>query len=175
MGSRDVLASTSRLPSRSVTWMFHPLLHPRSSSIALPFLFVVLRCSCSCCSNTSEMARGIEGNEIATPRATLKKSSSSQSSKAGPKQQSIAGFFQRRPESTSSTVTPAKRPSDATASADAPKSSKAISGLTPAPSSVAASSSPQTAPGDSQQSSVVDTRDKENGNTAHSCLDRKHD
>jgi len=110
------------------------------------------------------MARGIEGNEIATPRATLKKTASSQSSKPGPKQQSIAGFFQKRTAPASSAITPAKRRSETEASPDASATPKPATDLAPASSSAGpASSSPQTALGASQQSSVANERNKENG------------
>ncbi|KAK3675270.1 DNA mismatch repair protein msh6 [Recurvomyces mirabilis] len=102
------------------------------------------------------MVRGIEGNEMATPRTSLKKATSSQSSK-GPKQQSIAGFFAKRPAGQSNATTPAKR--DITGVVKPPRSS---ADLTPAPSSgIAASSSPPAAPGPSQ-SSLGDGRNKEN-------------
>lgn len=101
------------------------------------------------------MARGIEGNEIATPRPVPKKTGSS-SQKPGPKQQTLAGFFKRTPAAT-----PAKRSTPDTATPTAPRSSADI---TPVPSSLPiASSSPQSHPGASQQSSVNDGRNKENG------------
>jgi len=151
---RDVLASTSR-PISSRTChppsLYQYLSFPHCHSTLYYYL-------------ASKMARGIEGNEITTPRATLKKQNSSQSSKSGPKQQSIAGFFQRRTGPASSTVTPAKRASNASEPVDA---SRAKADLTPGGSTaVPASSSPRTAPGASQQSSVVDGRDKENGKAA---------
>ncbi|KAK4545544.1 hypothetical protein LTR36_002894 [Oleoguttula mirabilis] len=109
------------------------------------------------------MARGIEGNEIATPRATLKKTPSSQSAKSGPKQQSIAGFFAKRPTAGPSSVTPAKRASDTNGATIASQTPRSSADLTPAPSSgVLANSSPQTAPGASQQRSVTGGRNKEN-------------
>ena len=101
------------------------------------------------------MARGIEGNEIATPRPAPKKTGSS-SQKPGPKQQTLAGFFKRTPGTT-----PAKRPTPDDATPTAPRSNADI---TPATSSLPpASSSPQSRPGASQQSSVIDGRNKENG------------
>ena len=105
------------------------------------------------------MARGIEGNEISTQK---KKTGVSSTPKPGPKQLGIAGFFQRKPGATSSSVTPAKRPSDGDVqTSKAPSSSP---GLAPAPANGApASSSPFTAPPASQRSSVKDERDKENG------------
>ncbi|CAK1354615.1 unnamed protein product [Cercospora beticola] len=99
---------------------------------------------------------------MSTPRAppSLKKSTSTASSTGKGKQQSIAGFFQKRPAPTPSASTPAKRPAE-----------------TPVPKSVVASStigpgsSPRTAPGASQ-SSAIDGRDKENG-TSFSSPSRK--
>lgn len=109
------------------------------------------------------MARGIEGNEIATPRATLKKTGSSQSAKSGPKQQSIAGFFAKRPAAGPSNVTPAKRAGDSNGAETASKAPRSSADITPVPSSIPAHSSPQTIPGASQQSSVTEGRNKENG------------
>lgn len=103
------------------------------------------------------MARGIEGNEIGTQKAKKLESSSSQ--KSATKQQSIAGFFQRRPGPSPSAVTPAKRHSDANDATDASK----VPIITPARSSEPASSSPPIASRASQQSSVNDGKDKENG------------
>jgi len=71
------------------------------------------------------MARGIEGNEISTPKPTLKKSSSS--SKPDTKQRSIASFFQKVPNSK-----PLAAPSSSSQHASTP--------LTPAASSEAVSS-----------------------------------
>ncbi|KAF2436750.1 putative DNA mismatch repair protein Msh6 [Tothia fuscella] len=74
------------------------------------------------------MARGIEGNEISTPKPTLKKSSSSQSSSKN--QRSILGFFSKQASGTPKPTF--NQPKNATASQ-----------LTPAPSSdVIAPSSP---------------------------------
>ncbi|PPJ52403.1 hypothetical protein CBER1_10422 [Cercospora berteroae] len=91
-------------------------------------------------------------SDMSTPRAppSLKKSTSTASSTGKGKQQSIAGFFQKRPAPTPSASTAAKRPAE-----------------TPVPKSVLASStigpgsSPRTAPGASQ-SSAIDGRGKEN-------------
>jgi len=71
------------------------------------------------------MARGIEENEISTPKPTLKKPSSS--SKTDTKQRSIASFFQKLPNAT-----PAAPPSSSRHHAATP--------LTPAASSEAANS-----------------------------------
>lgn len=107
------------------------------------------------------MARGIEGNEISTHK---KKTGVSSTPKPGPKQLGIAGFFQRKPGATPSSVTPAKRPSEGDIeTSKAPSSSPE---LTPAlTNGVPASSSLFTAPRASQHSSVNDERDKENGMT----------
>ncbi|KAH9822948.1 Component of the post-replicative DNA mismatch repair system (MMR) [Teratosphaeria destructans] len=113
------------------------------------------------------MARGIEGNEIATPKPpTLKKTGSSQS-KSGPKQQSIAGFFQKRSNppasSLSSSVTPAKRTADTNGASSTSKPPPSTADITPAPSSGAAmSSSPTAALGASQLGSVASGVGKEN-------------
>jgi len=112
------------------------------------------------------MARGIEGNEIATPRPPPKgktgSSSTTQSSKGG-KQSSIAGFFQKRSAAQADSITPAKRPLDH-GLPNPFKPPKSTADLTPAPSSGAvASSSPPAAPGPSQDSSIADGRNKENG------------
>lgn len=50
------------------------------------------------------MARGIEGNEVSTPKATLKKSSSATQSNKG--QRSILGFFAKSATPTGTTPTP---------------------------------------------------------------------
>nr|POE77607.1 dna mismatch repair protein msh6 [Quercus suber] len=72
------------------------------------------------------MARGLEGNEIATPRPAAKGKMISSQSKTISKQRSIAGFFQKTAATNASTVTPAKRSSniiDAKDSLDVPSSS----------------------------------------------------
>lgn len=101
------------------------------------------------------MARGIEGNEIGTQK---KKTSTPSTQTSGPKQQSIAGFFQKRSfAGAAPSVTPAKRPSEAGQDEDASKAPRSSADITPA------ASSPPTAIGLSQQSSVDQGRDKENG------------
>ncbi|KAK3067161.1 DNA mismatch repair protein msh6, partial [Teratosphaeriaceae sp. CCFEE 6253] len=120
------------------------------------------------------MARGIEGNEIATPRPPPKKTGSSSQS-TGPKQSSIAGFFQKRPGAAPSSITPAKRAPGAVlpSVSKAPRSSADI---TPAPSSaVAASSSPPAAPGPSQETTASIGKNKENETpgTNHNSPSRK--
>ncbi|KAF2212463.1 hypothetical protein CERZMDRAFT_41610 [Cercospora zeae-maydis SCOH1-5] len=91
-------------------------------------------------------------SDMSTPRAppSLMKSTSSASSTGKGKQQSIAGFFQKRSAPAPSASTPAKRSADASV----PKSVEGSSTVGPA-------SSPRTAPRASQ-SSVIDGRDKEN-------------
>ena len=107
------------------------------------------------------MARGIEGNEIGTQK---KKAAPPSTQKSGQKQASIAGFFQKRPGPAPPSVTPAKRQSDASETEFASKPPRSSADLTPAASRVIGdASSPQTAPERSQQSSVDDGRDKENG------------
>ncbi|EMC94639.1 hypothetical protein BAUCODRAFT_111690 [Baudoinia panamericana UAMH 10762] len=120
------------------------------------------------------MARGIEGNEIATPRTAPKKPGSTQSSKPNPKQKGIASFFQKRPEAPRSAVTPAKKglvSKDTPLTSNIPRSSADI---TPAPSSNTVSS-PPAAPGLSQQSSAGDACNKENEapGTSYSSPSRK--
>ncbi|KAI5370925.1 Putative DNA mismatch repair protein MutS, core [Septoria linicola] len=97
------------------------------------------------------MVRGTQ-NEASTPRPppTLKKSTSTASSAGKGKQQSIAGFFQKRTAPAPPSTTPAKRVADAHVT----KSAEASSTIGPR-------SSPRTAPGASQ-SSAIDGRDKEN-------------
>ena len=107
------------------------------------------------------MARGIEGNEISTQR---KKTSTPSTSKPGPQQRGIAAFFQKKSGPAPSSVTPVKRLSDGDDTNIASKAPRSSADLTPLPSSAGpASSSPQTRPAASQQSSVEDGRDKENG------------
>jgi DNA mismatch repair protein MSH6 len=101
------------------------------------------------------MARGIEGNEIGTQK---KKAATPSTQKPAPKQQSIAGFFQKRLVPTAITsVTPAKRSSDAGQAEDASRAPRSSADITPV------ASSPPTVTITSQQSSVDDGRDKENG------------
>lgn len=77
------------------------------------------------------MARGIEGNEISTPKPPTLKKSSSSSQSTGKGQKSILGFFSKKPASTPKS-----------AFSDRIKTASAIDS-TPAPSSdVVAPSSP---------------------------------
>lgn len=111
------------------------------------------------------MARGIEGNEIASQK---KKTATSSTPKPGPKQLGIAGFFQRKSDPATSSITPAKRSSDGDGKVNVQKAASSSPVPTPALSNgVPASSSPFTAPRVSQQSSIDDGRDKENGMWDH--------
>jgi DNA mismatch repair protein MSH6 len=106
------------------------------------------------------MARGIEGNEIATPRVAPKKTGGS-TQKSGAKQQSIAGFFKRTPgPAPSSLAAHGKVPSFNTAL----KQQESNDNVTPVPSSLPAQSSSPHAALDSSQPGPVNTgRNKENG------------
>ena len=122
----------------------------------------------------AEMPRGIEGNEIATPRPpTLKKQGSSQSSKPSGKQQTLAGFFTKTSGSgSSSTITPLKRPANSNGAAIAAKAKLSSARPTPVPSSSAgpAGSSPPSALGASQSSFSTSGRNKENGTRSPGCI-----
>lgn len=112
----------------------------------------------------ASMARGIEGNEVATPRAApkLQKIGSSGTSKQpDPKQRSIQGFFQKKagPAPTPAATVPSKRPASVN-EATAPRSS---ADLAPAPSSNAPASSSPPMLRASQESSILGGRNKENG------------
>lgn len=73
------------------------------------------------------MARGIEGNEIATPKPpTLRKTTSSQ--KSDPRQRSMLSFFSK------GNSTPANKPSPSNGFVNRVTSTK-INDITPAPSS----------------------------------------
>lgn len=86
------------------------------------------------------MVRGIEGNEMSTPRASLKKQPAS-ASRSGKNQRSILGFFQKQPSkpspssptSTISAATLAKEVSTPNLSKIA--STDNVPSLTPQPSS----------------------------------------
>ena len=105
------------------------------------------------------MARGIEGNEIAEQKA--KKTPGLSTQKSDPKQRNIASFFQKKavPAPAPTAVTPLKRASDANDAEVTSKPTRSDANITPAP----ASSSPLTLLRGSQQSSVQDGLDKENG------------
>ncbi|KAF2486648.1 muts domain V-domain-containing protein [Neohortaea acidophila] len=111
------------------------------------------------------MARGIEGNEMGTQKP--KKTPSFSSQKSATKQQSIAGFFRKTTGSTPSSVTPAKRLSDASEATNASKTQD----ITPVPSSQLVSSSP-IASRASHLSTANAGRDKENG-TLYSSPSRR--
>lgn len=101
------------------------------------------------------MARGSNANGDSTPRNGSQKAAPASSAKTTHKQQSIAGFFQKRPLPAASVSTPAKRPAG-----DSPAVNGTRKNLD---ASSAIASSPHTAPDASQQSSVGSGRNKENG------------
>ncbi|KAH0144578.1 hypothetical protein KCU67_g13019, partial [Aureobasidium melanogenum] len=68
------------------------------------------------------MARGIEGNEIVTPRVPKLQKSASSASQSGKQQKSILGFFQRKTAPASSPAAPNET---AAASSPPPQSSPA--------------------------------------------------
>lgn len=70
------------------------------------------------------MARGIEGNEIATPRVPKLQKSVSSASQSAKQQKSILGFFQRKTAPASSPVAP-NDTAAAAASSPPPQSSPA--------------------------------------------------
>lgn len=107
------------------------------------------------------MARGIEGNEIATRRPSSKPPASLQ--KQGSKQQSIAGFFQKRIAAPAGATTPAKRPSDPSKTTGVQATSSDVDLPLAFSGGVAASSSPPVALQASQGSTVGSGPDKENG------------
>ncbi|CAK4028074.1 DNA mismatch repair msh6 [Lecanosticta acicola] len=110
------------------------------------------------------MARGSNANGASTPGNASQKAAPASSARHVHKQQSIAGFFQKRPLPAVAASTPVKR------SADDSPAPKAIRSGGDASSALA--SSPHTAPGASQQSSVGSGRNKENG-TNYSSPSRK--
>jgi DNA mismatch repair protein MSH6 len=96
-------------------------------------------------SPSAPMARGIEGNEVSTPKPAAKKTVASSKSEKG--QRSIVSFFQK-----ASISTPA-----APSSSTGQSTKRAVSRLTPAPSSDAISPS-------SPEHGLVDrSKNKENG------------
>jgi hypothetical protein len=128
---------------------------------------------CRCCRSPKHihlytMARGIEGNEIATPRTAPKKTGGS-TQKSGGKQQSIAGFFKRTPgPAPSSLATHAKAPSFNTAL----KEQESSTNSTPVPSSLPPpSSSPHPTLDSSQPESASNGRNKENSKSRIICVD----
>lgn len=113
------------------------------------------------------MARGIEGNEMATPKTGPKKSANPALS--GMKQRGIAGFFKPLATQAESNGSVVQSPMVATT----PVSNVQTADLSAGAGSIATPkdsimvSSPLTRTGVSQQSSLVDERNKENGT---SCL-----
>ncbi len=106
------------------------------------------------------MVRGIEGNEMSTPRSTQKKQpvSASQSAK---NQKSILGFFQRKstnsPAPSSSDPVPAKK--TPTSTLDKKALNKPPASITPIPSSDA----PELSSPIKQEVELTVGRNKENG------------
>lgn len=88
-----------------------------------------------------------------------KKPSALNTQKSDPKQRNIASFFQKKAVPAPTLVTPAKRSSDASDAEGTSRSTRTNAIATPAPPS----SSPLTLLKSSQQSSVANGLDKENG------------
>jgi DNA mismatch repair protein MSH6 len=104
------------------------------------------------------MVRGIEGNEMSTPRASQKKKPPPSASQSSKSQKSILGFFQKK-----STNSPSPAPSPATTAKTTPQTSfskKAFTkALSPQPSSdPALPSSPI-----KQEQNTSSGKNKENG------------
>ncbi|KAF2705002.1 DNA mismatch repair protein Msh6 [Pleomassaria siparia CBS 279.74] len=85
------------------------------------------------------MARGIEGNEMSTPRASSQKKQPASGSQSNKNQKSILGFFQKRPTNSPSpgptAPTPAKKTPISTLSKKSFTRPALKSALTPQPSS----------------------------------------
>jgi hypothetical protein len=114
------------------------------------------------CTETASMVRGVEGNEMSTPRPSQKKqpTSGSQSAK---NQKSILGFFQKK-----STNSPSPAPSQPTPAKQTPTStlskksfSRPPPSLTPVPSSDAIE--PSSPIRQEEEDTPVAGRNKENG------------
>ncbi|GAB7355799.1 hypothetical protein MBLNU459_g6476t1 [Dothideomycetes sp. NU459] len=104
------------------------------------------------------MARGIEGNEIATPKPPKLQKAASSGSQSTSKQKSILGFFTKKSAPVPSS--PAPQPSTIKPS-PTPRSGP---GLTPAPSSDAGAPSSPVLPSSPLKSATTDAgRNKENG------------
>ncbi|KAK8195973.1 DNA mismatch repair protein msh6 [Zalaria obscura] len=106
------------------------------------------------------MARGIEGNEIATPKPPKLQKTTSSASQSGKQQQTLFGFFQKKSGPASSPSAPPKPsvpPNVSSKTSAIPKSSASI---TPAPSSQPGVAS---SPPVSSQESSVRGKNKENG------------
>jgi DNA mismatch repair protein MSH6 len=90
-------------------------------------------------STFATMARGIEGNEMSTPKASSQKKQPPSGSQSTKNQKSILGFFQKRPTNSptqgSSTDTPAKKTPISTLSKKSFTRPGLTSALTPQPSS----------------------------------------
>ncbi|KAK4634773.1 DNA mismatch repair protein msh6 [Fulvia fulva] len=110
------------------------------------------------------MARAKDASIKSTP--STQKAAPSSTAKSSSKQQSIAGFFTKRPTPAASSSKPTKRVAD-DGDGKVPRSSADAS------SNIA--SSPQTVLGASQRSSIIDGRNKENETpgTAYSSPSRK--
>lgn len=107
------------------------------------------------------MARGIEGNEIGTAK---KKAPTLSTQKSSGKQQSIAGFFQKRAAAApSNAVTPAKRSSETNGTSSTLKPPQSSPDLPASLAAAPSSSSPLAVPGGSSQSSIGAGKNKENG------------
>ena len=115
-----------------------------------------------CCTKTASMVRGVEGNEMSTPRPSQKKqpTSGSQSAK---NQKSILGFFQKK-----STNSPSPAPSQPTPAKQTPTSTfskksftRPPPSLTPVPSSDAIE--PSSPIRQEEEDTPVAGRNKENG------------
>jgi DNA mismatch repair protein MSH6 len=90
-------------------------------------------------STFATMVRGIEGNEMSTPKASSQKKQPPSGSQSTKNQKSILGFFQKRPTNTpspgSSTATPAKKTPISVLSKRSFTRPGLTSALTPQPSS----------------------------------------
>lgn len=108
----------------------------------------------------STMARGVEGNEMSTPRPSLKKQPSSVS-QSGKGQKSILGFFQKK-----STNSPSPAPSDATPVQKTPTSKVANKAFTNPPAAITpvpSSDAPDYSSPIKQERELTVGRNKENG------------
>lgn len=154
LGKRERVTS-ARLPL--------PLIYKPSSHFEplIPFFHTLLIIQISAL-QSGTMARGIESNEIGSQKRKVPTLSTQKSSS---KQQSIAGFFQKRSDSGSkaSTVTPAKRPSEPIAEKNGLQAPRSSSELPASAGAASSSSSPVKDSQTSTRSSVGNGKDKENG------------
>lgn len=119
------------------------------------------------------MARGIEGNEVGT--AKKKAPPSTQKSSSG-KQQSIAGFFQKRTgPAAPKTVTPAKRPSEPNGADSTSKATRSSPDLPVSAGAAPSSSSPPAPTHSSPQNSIDAGKNKENGMKTRDQSLHKHE